>query len=363
MPIFDQGYQHWNGKLASQFWRWWAVTRHGIRVQFRSKLTRFSIATFLAPALALTTFMIIWSLLEQGNSFLKPLIAFLPKELTDVPQEYRLATWTLAYHFYFLVQLFLLMVLVLLIGPGLISKDLRFNALPLYLSRPLRRWEYFAGKLGVIVFFVLIVTAAPAVFAWMMGVLFSLKLSIVIEVLPLLWKSVLISLVIAVVFGLWMLALSSLSRNSRYVSMMWFGWWILTSALSVMLFFASQHAEWANLAGFTRNVQRVEEAILDTETAWQKIDAAYKLTQDLAMKAAANAPLGKGPFMPRRLGPLTDDNRVFLLQFRDRDKTEVRSSGVRSIYPWTWSAGVLLMMGVLSLCILMFRVKSLDRLR
>ena len=43
-----------------------------------------------------------------------------------------------------------LALLVLLVGPSLISQDLRFNAIPLYFSRPLRRFDYFVGKLGVI---------------------------------------------------------------------------------------------------------------------------------------------------------------------------------------------------------------------
>ena len=42
------------------------------------------------------------------------------------------------------------MLLVVLAGPNLISRDLRFNALPLYFSRPLTRLDYFLGKLGVI---------------------------------------------------------------------------------------------------------------------------------------------------------------------------------------------------------------------
>lgn len=366
MPIFDQGYQHWNGKLDSQYWRWWAVTRHGIKMQFRSKLTRFFLIACFGPALALASFMIVWSLLEQGNSYLKPLLGFLPKELTDVPQEYRVAMWTLAYHFFFYVQYFLLMILVLLVGPGLISKDLRFNAMPLYLSRPLRRWEYFFGKLGVISFFVLLVTAAPAVFAWILGVLFSLKLSIIVEVLPILWGSILVSLVISLVYGLWMLALSSLSRNSRYVSMMWFGWWLLSSALFAILFISSDYADWANLANFTKNVQRIEEAILNTEPAWQKIDGAVKLAMQTGTKASGMAGGNNRNNNTMRFGPFrasNDDDRVALTRFTINDKSYIRSSGVRSLYPWTWSAAVLVFMGVLSLCILIFRVKSLDRLR
>ena len=189
--------------------------------------------------------------------------------------------------------------------------------------------------------------------AWLLGVLFSLNLSIVLEVLPLLGGSLLVSLMMAVVYGLWMLALSSLSRNSRYVSMMWFAWWLLTSSLALMLFFASGFEDWSNLAGFTKNIQRVEEAMLNTEPAWQKIDQAVKIAREaLIAKGGSRVPV------PRVL-----DRRVGLVTINTSKGQVVRSGLFRSIYPWYWSAGVLLFLGVLSLCILTFRVKSLDRLR
>ena len=61
------------------------------------------------------------------------------------------------------------MILVLLVGPDLISQDLRFNAIPLYLSRPVRRFEYFLGKLGVIGVFLGAVTIGPALLAFALG--------------------------------------------------------------------------------------------------------------------------------------------------------------------------------------------------
>ncbi len=361
MPIFDQGYQHWNGQLSSQLWRWWAVTRNGIRMQFRSKLTRFFLVACFGPALALASFMILWSLFEQGNTYIKPLISLiLPAQLIDVPQEYRVAVWTLAFHFFFIVQYTSIMVLILLVGPNLISKDIRFNALPLYFSRPLRRWEYFLGKLGVITFFVMLVTAAPAAFAWFLGILFSLKLSIIAEVFHLLWGSILVSLVISLTYGLWMLALSSLSRNSRYVAMMWFGWFLLTNALWGMLLAATHLAEWSYLASYSMNVQRVSEAILDTETAWKKIDAGYKIALEAGLKNAPRNP-ATDRFRGGRRGPINE--MVGTLYLQEGDQWVHHSTWIRSLYPWYWSAGVLVFMGVLSLCILMFRVKSLDRLR
>lgn len=368
MPIFDQGYQHWNGKLTSQAWRWWAVTRHSVQMQLRSKLVRLLMIICFAPALALVTFIILWSMFDQGNTSIRTLLSFFnfPDQLLNAPDTYRSAVWTLAFHFFFYVQYFLLMILVMLVGPNLISKDIRFNALPLYLSRPLRRWEYFFGKLGVIAFFVFAVTAGPAVLAWVLGILFSLKLSIITEMLPLLGGILLVSLVISLVYGLWMLALSSLSRNSRYVSIMWFAWWLLTNALWVMLFFATRFEEWSNLASFTKNVQRVQEALLDTESAWQSIDKGYEILKGAATDKlpGAGGMFGRNrnrPGVQPRVRP--GEDRIATLEINTGDGKVTRGRDIRSLYPWQWSAYMLVLYGVVSLCILRTRVKTLDRLR
>ena len=71
------------------------------------------------------------------------------------------------------------MILIVLVGPSLISQDLRFNALPLYLSRPLRRIDYLLGKLGVIGAFLGLVIIVPCLVAYVLGLLFSLDLTIV----------------------------------------------------------------------------------------------------------------------------------------------------------------------------------------
>ena len=81
------------------------------------------------------------------------LLSFLgPQVLTD-PHSYRVEIWTICYNYFLMAELQFSMILMLLVGPDLISQDLRLNALPLYFSRPLRRIDYFLGKLGVIVAF------------------------------------------------------------------------------------------------------------------------------------------------------------------------------------------------------------------
>ena len=51
MPIFDQGYQHWTGRLSGHGWRWLAIARHGVRSGFKIKAMRLVLFLAWAPAL------------------------------------------------------------------------------------------------------------------------------------------------------------------------------------------------------------------------------------------------------------------------------------------------------------------------
>ena len=153
MPIFDQGYQHWSGELSGHAWRWLAITRHGVRIGSKSRILRVLLLVSWIPALALVFMLCVWGMLERKSAAIAQMLqflSFLHPGILAVPRHYRLQTWTICYDFFLLTELRFAMIVVLLVGPNLISQDLRFNALPLYFSRPLRRIDYFLGKLGVI---------------------------------------------------------------------------------------------------------------------------------------------------------------------------------------------------------------------
>ena len=56
-----------------------------------------------------------------------------------------------------------LFLLLLVVGAGLIAKDIKFNALQIYLAKPITGLDYIVGKVGIIVFFLVLVTLAPAI--------------------------------------------------------------------------------------------------------------------------------------------------------------------------------------------------------
>jgi ABC-2 type transport system permease protein len=398
MPIFDQGYQHWKGTLSGHAWRWLAITKQGLRGQLKNRNLRLLLLTAWAPALALGCALAVWGLFEQGSENVLPLLRpVLPSGVAADPRAYRGAIWTIAYSIFFKSEIIFIMLLMVIAGPNLISGDLRFNALPLYFSRPLRRLDYLLGKLGVIAALVAAVAVGPATAAYLLGLCFSLDLGMIADTWRLLPVSIVYGLVIAVSAGTLMLALSSLSRRSLYVGIAWAGLWLVSSAVAAVLAGiqrdATAHAiwrerqeaiaaasraaqgprqgpqrrppqpqafqpmswrliqeqvqeaeikaaprNWRPLCSYTANLQRLGEALLRTDAAWVQLGRATEVP-----RAALQPFLGGGRSPPPNERRLADT--------------------IVPQYPWTWSAGVLAALLGLSLWTLNHRVKSLDRLR
>jgi ABC-2 type transport system permease protein len=382
MPIFDQGYQHWKGQLSGHAWRWLAITRHGVRIGMQGRVFRMVLLVSLFPAVGLATAMCLWGLIERKSDLVTTIVQFLassqflPPGVVAEPRHYRLEIWTLCYNFFLSCELTLSMILIVLVGPNLISQDLRFNALPLYLSLPLRRIDYLAGKLGVIAAFLGLAIIVPCLLTYALGLLFSLDLTIVKDTYRLLLASVAYGVVIILSSGMLILALSSLSRNSRYVALFWLSIWIVTNIVSGVLEMTNQvqrrqayyrqvtvvetakptsknaeerrlqqqairserqarleeieaqqreeaNNDWRPLVSYTANLSRVGRQLLGTDACWQKL-------------SEVQPPQLRQRFLAQWSGPQ---------------------------YPWYWSAGVLAGLFGLSVCILSLSVRSLDRLR
>lgn len=365
MPILDQGYQHWHGKLAGHAGRWLTITRQGVRVQLKNRWVWFVILSAWAPALILSGFLILWGLFEQKSSLLTPinfLFHNLPQELQAGPRGFRTEFWTIALGRFFDVELFFAMLLVLLVGPELISQDLRFNAIPLYLSRPVRRFDYFAGKLGVIACYLAAVTLVPILLAFALGYGFSLDPTIIRDTWRILVASLAYGAILVISAGMLMLALSSLSRNSRYVGAMWVGIWVVSNVASGVLE-RTIRQDWCPLVSYTGNLDRVREALLDSDAAWKKVTALFQAGQDKLRDAAGSGipgrrhrrfSFGLGPSIPG-VPPVPDEI--------DAKSGRGASAAMGATYPWPWSAGVLVGLTGVSAWILATRVRSLDRLR
>ena len=209
MPIHDQGYRHYAGRKRPLGTAWWVIARQQIR-----------------------------TVLTQKRYLALLLVAWIPF-VARVVQIYLAANFQQAAFLATSAQLFRgfldqqgLFVFLLIVGAsGAIADDRRANALQVYLSKPLTRVEYIAGKLFAPFAFVLSVTLLPALLLLVVHVAFAGSLTFVTQNLYLLPAILLYSVVLALVGTFTMVALSSLSKSRRFTALTFTGLFFFTTAM------------------------------------------------------------------------------------------------------------------------------------
>jgi ABC-2 type transport system permease protein len=152
LAVYERTYRAYAGELTPERSRFLVLPRYAYHDVFRSKL----FVAFLG---------ICWI------SFLSvALIIYLPHNLGflkifQVSTEQILQVFQYDASFFFFAVMFpsgfMAFVVAFVMGPALISSDMRNNALPLYFSRPFGRWEYILGKTAVLIILLSVVTWIP----------------------------------------------------------------------------------------------------------------------------------------------------------------------------------------------------------
>jgi ABC-type transport system involved in multi-copper enzyme maturation permease subunit len=222
--IREKGYTHWDGELVRRRFPWWPITRTGIQLAFKKKAFRFLFAGGFLPAFFALGGLYVSERLEDFQALIKS-----NQNLIRIDPGYFKS---------FLVNpgfLFMILIVLVFAAAGLVADDLKHSSLQLYFSRPLTKKDYLLGKLSVIAFFVLVLTAVP----WLVLVVFKLIFAGNLEFLaayPWLPLSILgYAALLAVFFGFYFLLLSASSRNARYVAILVFTTYIFSDVLSGIL--------------------------------------------------------------------------------------------------------------------------------
>ena len=157
--IHDLGYRPYSGPRLGEGPVAWSFFRTGLRNTYgmgrsgRSKVLPMGLfGLMLLPALILV------GVLVQA------------KDLLDLDQQ------IVAYSTYPLTTQLLISVFVAAQAPALISRDLRFRTITLYLARPMRRWVYVLVRLASLAAGTFILIASPLLLMYVGGVLADLPL-------------------------------------------------------------------------------------------------------------------------------------------------------------------------------------------
>ena len=148
MAVYEQTYKRYNGPLTPEWSRFLIVPRHAFRGVFNSKLfTAFFVLCFI-PLLVEAVLIYL-----RHNATAIAVMNLNARELLPIDGSFFQTFVNLQGGFAFIVAL--------LVGPPLVSRDLRNNALPLYLCRPFSRTEYVMGKMSVLLILLSAITWIP----------------------------------------------------------------------------------------------------------------------------------------------------------------------------------------------------------
>src|SRR5688572_13488273 len=210
VPIHDQGYRRYGGSKAPHGRTWWVIARAGLLERLRERRFLALLLFAWAPFIVRAVQIYVASNFSQAT-FLAP-SAETFREFLDQQAI-----------FVFFVTIF--------VGAGLIANDRRANALQIYLSKPLARTEYIVGKLVTLLVFLTAVTWVPAMLLLLLQVMFSGNMGFVRNNLFLVPAITLFSILQVFTSAFAMLALSSMSKSSRFVGIMYAGIIFFTAAM------------------------------------------------------------------------------------------------------------------------------------
>lgn len=239
-PVHDQSYRRYQGERLPLGRAWSVILRSELR-------------TFVSRRVFLALLLLAWVPFLVRTVQIYAVVTF-PQAEQVLP-----VTAELFRNFVDFQGLFAFFVTIY-VGSGLIANDRRANALQVYLSKPLLRIEYIAGKLGTLFVFLLAVTLLPAIALLFIQVALSGGFALH-RASPFLVPAVLLSsLVRVVVPGVAMLALSSLSTSSRYVAVMYAGLLFVSEAVYgvLVLVTGSTRVAWVS---FSKNLDVVTDAM------------------------------------------------------------------------------------------------------
>ena len=228
MPIHDQSYRRYAGGRALPGQAWTVIARAGILNMIRKRAFLGLLIFAWGPAVVRAVQIYVTA---------------------NYPQVAMFAPTAETFRQFLEQQDFFVFIVTIYVGAGLIANDRRANALQIYLSKPLMRSEYIAGKAAILFSFLLFVTLVPAILLLLLQVLFAGSFDFLKKNLFLFPAITVATLLQAVLATFTMLALSSLSKSARYVGILYAGIIFFTAAIygAMLAITGSTKLSWLSL--------------------------------------------------------------------------------------------------------------------
>jgi ABC-2 type transport system permease protein len=248
VPIHDQSYRRYGGTRQPAQRAWLVIARAGIKTYLKRRvLMSFLFGAWIPVIVRLIGFYVSENF-AQTQAFLGPSASVFRQVMAE--------------------QNFFVFVIAVYVGSGLIALDRKANALQIYLSKPLTRLDYVAGKMTVLAAFLLFVTFAPTMFLLIGQILLSGSFDFFRANITLLPSITLFAAVEIFVVCCAVLALSSLTTSTRYVAVMFAGVMFFSEAVygTLHMVTGSTAVSWVS---FTGSLAQIGDVIFRVEPRYQ----------------------------------------------------------------------------------------------
>src|SRR5438128_8932522 len=265
MPIHDQGYRRYGGDRTRTGTGWAVIARAGVR-------------TFFARRAFLGLLLLSW-------------LPFVVRAVqiyaaANLPQARFLALTGETFRQFLDQQQIFVFFITAYVGAGLIANDRRANALQIYLSKPLTRAAYVFGKLAILMTFLLLVTWVPAIVLLIVQIAFAGNFTFFLTNLYLFPAITVFAFLEVTMVAAAMLALSSLSKSSRYVAILYAAVIFFTQAVYGVLYAVTRDTSLSWIS-FAANLSEIGDVIF-------RLPARYSTPWPLALLMIVGLIVGSG---------------------------------------------------------------------
>ena len=242
MPIHRERYRRREGGVDVRGGAWAVIAANGLRALVRKRAFLFLMILAWIPVVVRA--VQIWAAANVPGMSQIGVLAVTPRMFRDFLNQ----------------QEPLVFFLTVYVGSGLIADDIRANALQLYLSRPITRTQYVAGKAAILMAALAAVTFIPAMLLFLLVPAFAGSTAFVRDNLPLIPAISAYSVIQITLSAFLILALSSLSKSRWFVSILYAGLAFFTHAVFGVLGAALEGSAFSWVSIFA-NVRQIGDVL------------------------------------------------------------------------------------------------------
>jgi ABC-2 type transport system permease protein len=312
MTLHSTGYKHWEGERLGIWRRRGVIARQGLNACFQTKWMRYIVSLcwagsllqvallfFLGQLLVRDSLIVRW--LENLNPELQSIGNTLTSWLHQHPEASVPATYNLLFFYFSTNLLVLTLIAIALAIPHLITRDLSSNAIIVYSSKAVTRFDYLIGKFFTLFALMSLTWLGPVCAAWLLGNLLSTEWSFFWHSRAVLGHALLYLLSSMIILCLLALGVSAAADRARFTVSLWIALWLLGSALASM---AAQTKPWLKYFSFRFNLDQISLAVFQLQNDFKMLEENIPFFSHLSAGMKRSSPAWRDPELTGALAGL-----------------------------------------------------------